>query len=64
MPPSSFLYAIPYEFYKRYWHPQIWLFHGTSHKYVAEATSTHICGTIVNLRLITCHLGSRQYCRD
>ncbi len=57
MPPSSFLYAIPYEFYKRYGIRK-YGFHGTSHKYVAEATSAYLRHDLSNLRLITCHLGN------
>jgi acetate kinase len=57
MPPSSYLYAIPYEFYKEYGIRK-YGFHGTSHKYVADATAKYLRHDLSNLRLITCHLGN------
>ncbi|HBA83869.1 MAG TPA: acetate kinase [Verrucomicrobia bacterium] len=57
MPPSSYLYAIPYEYYKDYGIRK-YGFHGTSHKYVAEATAKYLRHDLSNLRLITCHLGN------
>ena len=57
MPPSSYLYAIPYEYYEKYGIRK-YGFHGTSHKYVAETTATYLRHNIRDLRLITCHLGN------
>ncbi len=57
MPPSSFLYAIPYEYYERYGIRK-YGFHGTSHKFVAEATASFLGRPLESLRLITCHLGN------
>ncbi|WP_027398523.1 acetate/propionate family kinase [Anaerovorax odorimutans] len=57
MPPESYIYAIPYEYYEKYGIRR-YGFHGTSHKYVAERTA-HILGVnIKDLKIITCHLGN------
>ncbi len=57
MPPRSFLYAIPYEYYendkiRRYG------FHGTSHRYVAERAAALLGKPLESLKIITCHLGN------
>lgn len=57
MPATSFLYGIPYEFYRddkirRYG------FHGTSHKYVSLRAAEILGKPIENLRIISCHLGN------
>jgi acetate kinase len=57
MPPSSYLYAIPYEYYTKYGIRK-YGFHGSSHKYVAESTAAYLRQSLSNLRLITCHLGN------
>jgi len=57
MPPASYLYAIPYNYYERYGIRK-YGFHGTSHKYVAYATARFLGKDISELRLITCHLGN------
>jgi acetate kinase len=56
MPPSSYLYAIPYEYYEKYG-VRKYGFHGCSHQYVAETTAMHLKKKITDLKLITCHLG-------
>lgn len=57
IPPSAYLYAIPYDFYKR---DKIrkYGFHGTSHKYVALKTAKILRKAPARLKLITVHLGN------
>ena len=57
MPPESFLFAIPLEFYKDH-QVRRYGFHGTSHKYVAHATAEFLDRPYDSLRMITCHLGN------
>jgi len=57
MPEQSFLYAVPYSWYKengvrRYG------FHGTSHKFVSERASELDGRNCEDLKIITCHLGN------
>ncbi len=57
MPESSFLYALPYEYYEKYGIRK-YGFHGTSHKYVSQRAAELLGRPIEHLRLITCHLGN------
>ena len=57
MPPESYIYAIPYEYYEKYGIRR-YGFHGTSHKYVAERASDMLSVNIDDLKIITCHLGN------
>ncbi len=57
MPPESYIYAIPYEYYEKYGIRR-YGFHGTSHKYVAERASRMLNVSLEDLKLITCHLGN------
>ncbi len=57
MPPESYIYAIPYEYYEQY-KIRRYGFHGTSHKYVAERTADILGVNINDLKIITCHLGN------
>ncbi|MBK5261413.1 MAG: acetate kinase [Peptostreptococcaceae bacterium] len=57
MPPESYIYAIPYEYYEKYGIRR-YGFHGTSHKYVAERAAEILKKNIKELKLITCHLGN------
>jgi acetate kinase len=57
MPPESYLYAIPYEYYTKY-HIRRYGFHGTSHKYVARRAAEMLNVDLEDLKLITCHLGN------
>ena len=57
MPPASYLYAIPYEYYEKYGIRK-YGFHGTSHKFVAQATADFLGRHLEDLKLITCHLGN------
>ncbi len=57
LPPSAYLYALPYELYtslkiRRYG------FHGTSHHFVAEEASQLMKQPLEDLNLITIHLGN------
>ncbi|WP_204668867.1 acetate kinase [Gracilibacillus alcaliphilus] len=57
MPEQSFLYSLPYEYYKKYGIRK-YGFHGTSHKYVSQRASELMGVPLENLRLISCHLGN------
>jgi len=57
MPPESYIYAIPYEYYEKY-KIRRYGFHGTSHKYVAERAAAMLGKSLSDLKLITCHLGN------
>lgn len=57
MPESSYLYALPYEYYKKYGIRK-YGFHGTSHKYVTLRAAEILGKPIEELRLISCHLGN------
>jgi acetate kinase len=57
MPAKSFLYALPYKYYKedgvrRYG------FHGTSHRYVSQRVCEMLGVDIKNQKIITCHVGN------
>jgi len=55
--PGAYLYAIPYDYYEKYG-VRKYGFHGTSHKYVAQAAADFLGGDLSRLKLITCHLGN------
>ncbi len=57
MPEKSFLYSLPYEYYKKYGIRK-YGFHGTSHKYVSKRAASLLERPIEQLRLISCHLGN------
>ncbi|PTY87448.1 acetate kinase [Heyndrickxia sporothermodurans] len=57
MPESSFLYSLPYDYYKKYGIRK-YGFHGTSHKYVSRRAAEMLGRPIEQLRLISCHLGN------
>ena len=57
MPPESYIYAIPYEYYQKY-KIRRYGFHGTSHKYVSQKAAQMLNININDLKLITCHLGN------
>lgn len=57
MPASSFMYALPYKYYKedgvrRYG------FHGTSHRYVSQRVCEILGIDIKDVKIITCHVGN------
>jgi acetate kinase len=57
MPESSFLYSLPYEYYKDFGIRK-YGFHGTSHKYVSERAAEMLGRPKEQVRLISCHLGN------
>ena len=57
IPEKAFLYAIPYELYKRD-KVRRYGFHGTSHAYVAEMAAGHLGRPLSETNLITLHLGN------
>lgn len=57
MPPESYIYAIPYEYYEKYGIRK-YGFHGTSHKYVANRAAELLGRNINDMKIVTCHLGN------
>lgn len=57
MPPKSYLYGLPYEYYTKY-NLRRYGFHGTSHRFVAEKAAKMIGKNWEDLKIISCHLGS------
>lgn len=57
MPPTSYLYSIPYEYYEKH-KIRKYGFHGSSHRYVMERASQIMGRRPQNLRLISCHVGN------
>lgn len=57
MPPESYIYAIPYEYYEKH-KIRRYGFHGTSHKYVAQRCADIMNCNLDDLKIITCHLGN------
>ena len=57
MPESSFLYSLPYEYYKKYGIRK-YGFHGTSHKFVSQRAAEMLGRPLEQLRIISCHLGN------
>lgn len=57
MPPESYIYAIPYEYYQKH-KIRRYGFHGTSHKYVAQRAADIMNCNLDDLKIITCHLGN------
>lgn len=57
MPDYAYLYAVPYEIYKKY-HVRRYGFHGTSHRYVSHRVAELEGKDIKDLKIITCHIGN------
>ncbi len=57
MPEHTYLYAIPKSLYKEH-EIRKYGFHGTSHKFVAQAAAETLGKPLDQLKLITCHLGN------
>lgn len=57
MPRSSFLYALPYEYYEKY-RIRRYGFHGTSHRYVSNRAAQILGKSLSKLKMITLHLGN------
>lgn len=57
MPAHAYMYALPYEYYKRD-RVRRYGFHGTSHKFVAGEAANRLGKPLANCNLITVHLGN------
>ena len=57
MPEKAFIYAIPYEYYRKY-AIRRYGFHGTSHRYVSAKAAEMLGRPASELKIITCHLGN------
>lgn len=57
MPKEAYLYAIPYELYKKHGIRR-YGFHGTSHYYVSREAAKMLNKSLDDLNVITCHLGN------
>ena len=57
MPEESYLYALPYRYYKDY-RIRRYGFHGTSHDYVSSRAAAVLGRPIEELKIIVCHLGN------
>lgn len=57
MQPDSYIYGLPYEFYKKYGIRK-YGFHGTSHKYVSQRAAVLLKKPLKELKIISCHLGN------
>ena len=57
MPKHAYMYAIPQKYYDEYGIRK-YGFHGTSHKFVAQAAADYLKRPLEDLNLITCHLGN------
>lgn len=57
MSKKAFIYAIPYEYYKKY-QVRRYGFHGTSHRYVVQEGSKRIGKPLEQTAFISCHLGN------
>ena len=57
MPREVFLYGLPYRYYKKYGIRK-YGFHGTSHRWVAEAAAKELGRPLGRIKIITCHLGN------
>ena len=57
MPDYAYLYAIPYELYKKYG-VRRYGFHGTSHRYVSQRVCEFLGVNPEGKKIITCHIGN------
>ena len=57
MPASSYMYALPYEYYEKY-HIRRYGFHGTSHRYVTQRAIALLGKPADQCNIVTCHLGN------
>ncbi|HIV91012.1 MAG TPA: acetate kinase [Candidatus Eisenbergiella stercoravium] len=57
MPEESYLYAIPYRYYRDY-RVRRYGFHGTSHEYVSSRAAAVLGRPVEELKIIVCHLGN------
>ena len=57
MPPKAYMYAIPYEYYKKYGIRR-YGFHGTSHRYVSRHCAHLMHQPLEDIKMVTCHIGN------
>jgi acetate kinase len=57
MPPESYIYALPYEWYEKN-HVRRYGFHGTSHRFVSERAAQILGIAGDRFNCITCHMGN------
>jgi len=57
MPPASYIYALPYEWYEKH-HVRRYGFHGTSHRYVSQQAAQILGIASDQFNCITCHMGN------
>ena len=57
MPDYAYLYAVPYELYKKYG-VRRYGFHGTSHRYVSKRACEFLGLPVEGTKIITCHVGN------
>lgn len=57
MPPESYIYALPYEWYEKH-HVRRYGFHGTSHRFVSERAAEILGIEKDQFNCITCHMGN------
>jgi acetate kinase len=57
MPPESYIYAVPYEWYEKY-HVRRYGFHGTSFLYTAKRAAALLGQDPFKTNLIICHIGN------
>ncbi|MFN2339920.1 MAG: acetate/propionate family kinase [Halanaerobium sp.] len=57
MPAKAFVYALPYEYYKKH-DVRRYGFHGTSHGFVAKRAAQMMDQPLSELKIISCHLGN------
>ncbi len=57
MPESSYMYALPYEYYEKY-KIRRYGFHGTSHRYISERVAALLGKPYDRCNIVTCHLGN------
>ena len=57
MPPESYIYALPYEWYEKH-HVRRYGFHGTSHRFVSERAAELLGIPGDQFNCITCHMGN------
>ena len=57
MPEESYLYAIPYRYYRDY-RVRRYGFHGTSHEYVSSRAAAVLGRPVEEPKIIVCHLGN------
>ena len=57
MPKHAYMYAVPIKYYEDYGIRK-YGFHGTSHKFVAQAAAEYLKKPLEEINLITCHMGN------